>query len=384
MLRSYKYRLYPTKKQSVLINKHIGACRFVYNLALETKQTAYIGNKINLSCFDLHKQLPDLKKECEWLKDISAQSLQQSITDLDCAFTNFFKHQSEYPKYKSKHDNKQSYRLPQRILIKNDRVFVPMFREGIKLIQHREFKGDIKNDTISRTPTGKYFISLLINTNQSEPITPKINEINTIGVDLGIKDFLITSNGLKIGNPKYLKNSLGKLKYVQSRVGKHNGKKNKNKLSLLHEKVTNQRKDFLHKTSSKLISENQTICLEDLNIKGMIKNHKLAQSIQDVSWGIFVDMLEYKANWYGKNLIKIGRFEPSSKCCSNCGSINHKLTLSDREWTCDNCNVTHDRDVNAAKNIKSFGLKNILSGTDRKNHKELPTLVGTLTYGTHI
>jgi putative transposase len=383
MLKAYKYRIYPNKTQQELINKHIGSCRFVYNLALETKQTAYAGNKINLSCFALHKQLVDLKKECEWLKEINSQSLQQSITDLDSAYTRFFKGQTQFPKYKSKHGQKQSFRVPQKFNIdfENNKLFIPKFRKGIDIILHRKFKGELRQCTISKTSTNKYFVSILIDNHIELPIKSKVIENKSIGIDLGIKSFIVTSDGEIISNPKYLKECLSKLKYIQSRYSKHKGKKTKQKLRLLYESITNKRKDFLNKISTKLIRENQTICLENLNIDGMLENHCLAQSISDVGWGIFLEMLKYKAEWYGNNIIQIGRFEPSSKLCSNCGTINKELTLKNREWTCKNCNTTHDRDVNAAVNIKNFALKNKLCvGRTLENHKELPTLVGALTY----
>ena len=201
---------------------------------------------------------------------------------------------------------------------------------------------------------------------------------------MGIKDFAITSNGDVIENPKHLREAQSKLKYTQRKYSKNKGKKTKEKLALLHEKVANKRKDFLHKTSIKLIRENQTIALETLAVKNMVKNHCLAQAISDASWSTFVSMLEYKAEWHGKNTLRIGRFAPSSKTCSDCGSINKELTLKDREWTCEGCGVTHDRDVNAAINIKSFALKKqFCQGLTVKNQDELPTLVGVLTPEAH-
>jgi putative transposase len=379
MFKSYKYRIYPTKQQEILINKHIGACRFVYNLALETKLMAYTGNKINISCFDLTHQLLDLKKEYIWLKEINAQSLQQSIINLDKSYTNFFKGYSNFPKFKKKNRN-QSFSSPQSIIIKNNKLFIPKFREGIKIVLHRGFTGKIKRATISRTPTNKYFVSILIDTQKEAPIKQSIKENTTIGVDLGIKSFLVTSNNQIFDNPKYLRNNLPKLKYIQRKYSKYKGKRTKHKLALLHEKIANQRKDFLDKTSMQLIKNHDSIAIEDLNIQGMVKNHKLAQSILDVGWGMFIIMLEYKAEWYGKNILRIGRFDPSSKTCSNCGSINKELKLQDRKWTCKHCGSILDRDINAAINIKSFALKNYLSMDDRlKNQNELPTLVGVLT-----
>ena len=379
MLKTFKYRLKPNQEQAILINKHIGASRFIYNLALECKQMAWSGNKINLNSFDLTKQLPELKKECEWLKEINSQSLQYSIRSLDKSFSRFFDGYSKYPKFKKKL-SRGSFNVPQGIYLKNGKLIIYKFKEGIDVVLHRPIKGDIKQATISITPTGKYFVSILCETD--EEIKPKksIKESTTIGIDLGIKTFLVTSNRESFDNPKFLRQSLSKLKYLQRKFSKKKGKRTKNKLAKLHEKVANQRKDFLHKTSRKLISDNQTICIEDLNIKGMIKNHKLAQSISDVSWGTFISMLEYKAKWYGKNVLKIGRFEPSSKLCNNCGEINKELTLKDREWTCGKCNTLLDRDVNASINIKNFAIKNNLSvGRRLKNRNELPTLVGVLT-----
>lgn len=381
MLKTYKYRIMPTKAQQELINKHIGSCRFVYNLALETKQTAYAGNKVNLDCFDLMKQLPDLKRECAWLKEINSQSLQQAIAHLDNAFTKFFKGQTGFPKFKKK-CAKESFNIPQNIIIdtENNKLIVPKFKEGINIILHRDFKGIIKQATISKTPTEKYFTSILVENNIL--ISTKANiEINsTIGIDLGIKSFLVTSDGQKFDNPKYLRNSQSKLKYIQSKYSKYNGKKARNKLRILHEKVANQRKDLLNKISIQLIKNHDSVAIENLNINGMLQNHCLAQSISDVSWGMFVEMLKYKADWYGKNIIQIGRFEPSSKTCHVCGKINKNLELKNRVWTCNICGTVHDRDNNAAINIKNFALKNYLcKGLTHENQNELPTLVRVLT-----
>lgn len=379
MLKAFKYRLSPTKEQAELINKSIGCCRFVYNLALETKQMAWAGNRVSLSCFDLHRQLTDLKKECIWLNEVNAQSLQQSITNLDKAYTSFFKGKSDFPKFKKKASG-GSFNIPQQVFLEQNILLIPKFKGGIRIVMHRSIKGTIRQATISRTPTGKYFVSILCETGENCKAKNKIKEKNTIGIDLGIKTFIVTSDGEEFNNPKILKKSLSRLKYMQRKYSKNKGRRTKYKLQRLYEIVANQRKDFLHKTSSELIKNHDSICIEDLNIKGMVQNHKLAQSISDVSWGEFVRQLEYKAEWYGKNVIRIGRFEPSSKTCSNCGSINKELTLKDREWTCKGCNSVLDRDVNAAINIKNFALKNHLSVERRlKNRNELPTLVGVLT-----
>ena len=382
MLKVYKYRIYPNNLQTELINKHIGSVRFLYNLALETKQIAYAGNCINLSRYDLQVQLKDLKNELVWLKEINSQSLQVTLMNLDAAYLRFFKGQAKFPKFKKKL-LKGSFSVPQNAKLKNHRLVIPKFKGGIKIVLHRKFKGKINQATISRTPTNKYFASILIDDNILIPKKKPIKENTTVGVDLGIKSFLVASNGLKFDNPRSLKASISRLKYVQRKCSKYNGKRTKKRFAKLHEKVSNKRTDFLHKVSTQLIKSHDSIAIENLNINGMLQNHHLAQSISDVSWGMFVSMLEYKAEWYGKNILKIGRFDPSSKTCSNCGTINKELTLQDREWTCKNCDSVLDRDINASINIKNFALKNHLC-VERtlKNQGELPTLVRVMTPDT--
>ncbi len=383
VLRAYKYRLMPTGRQKELINKHIGSCRFVYNLSLEVKNYAYITQRKNLSCFDLISQLPELKKECDWLKEIDSQALQQSIINLDKAFTQFFKGYGEFPKFKNKYTT-QSFRNPHgnKVEIKDGKIFQPKFKEGIKIIIDREFKGEIKNTTISRTPTGKYFVSVLVDNKKNNPKSKPIKEQTAIGIDLGIKDFIVTSDGLKVNNPKHLQKSLVHLKYLSRQhskkvKGSNNRKKSQLNLALCHEKIVNQRKDFLHKLSTQLIKSHDTLCFESLQIENMVKNHKLAQAIQSSGWGMFVEMCKYKAEWNGKNILQIPTFEPSTKICSTCGHTNHTLTLADREWLCANCSTLHDRDVNAAINIKNYSLKNC-GGARRGKSAELPTLAGAL------
>jgi putative transposase len=385
MLRAYKYRLYPTPAQAERINQNIGSCRFVYNLALETKNRAYASARVRLSVFDLIGQLKDLKKECEWLKEVDSQALQQSVIDLDKAFTSFFKGNNQFPKFKSKHKGNQAFRNPHgsRVEIIDGKLYQPKFtKEGIKIIVDRPHKGEIRSTTISRTPTGKYFVSVLCETGIEIPKKNPVNDNTAIGIDLGLSHFAITSDGSKVDNPRHLKGNIERLKVLQRRAsrkqkGSNNRKKANKHVAILHERITNQRKDFLHKLSSKLISENQTLCFESLNVKGMIKNHKLAQSISDAGWGMFVSFCEYKAEWYGKNILKIPTFEPSTKLCSSCGTPNRTLTLKDREWTCANCGVHHDRDINAAKNIKQYCITKTPEGI-RGEPVELPTLVGAL------
>jgi len=379
MFIAYKYRLYPTQEQSVLLNKHLGSVRFLYNLALETKQMVYSGNKTNLSRFDLQAQLIDLKKECEWLKEVNSQSLQCALLNLDNAYTKFFKGLTSFPKFKKK-SNKQSFQCPQSVTLCSKGLSLPKFKEPIKIILHRKFFGKIKTVTISKTPTNKYFASILVDTARIIPEKKTIN--NSIGIDLGIKSFVVTSNGDKIDNPKYLRNSTERLKILSRRLSKkqkESNNRNKARLQVakIHEKVSNQRRDFLHKISDVITKQYDTICIENLQINNMLKNHKLARAISDCGWSIFTSFLEYKAEWRGVNIVRIGTFDPSTKLCSVCGSINNELTLADREWTCSDCGTILDRDINAAVNILNFGFKK--SGVERSvEHLELPTLVGTM------
>ena len=360
--KAYKYRIYPNKDQRELFEKHFGCVRFAFNFGLDKKIKAYQKDKKRLSCFDLQKELTILKKEkgFEWLNEVNSQTLQMSLRNLDNAFNGFFRKQNKFPNFKSKKNNINSFQIPQNLKL-SKKLDIPKIK-GIRIKQHRKLEGKIKTSTISKTPTGKYFISILVEQDNDFPTKKKTKEKTTIGIDLGIKIFATISDGRKIENPKFLKNSLRKLKRQQrwlsrKQKGSNNRKKQINTVSLIHEKIANQRKDFLHKFSFQLTHENQvnTIAIEDLNVKGMIKNHCLAQSISDVSWGEFRRQLEYKCDWYGKNLLVIGRFEPSSKMCS-CGKVNNDLKLSDREWTCKFCGVKHDRDVLAANNIKKFAL----------------------------
>jgi putative transposase len=369
MLKAFEYRIYPTAEQKEQIAKHIGCARWMYNYALEKKMKAWTKDKKSLSRFDIQADLPALKKaeDTKWLKEVNSQSLQASLEHLDRAYTKFFKEKKGFPKFKNKHKSKQSFSIPQHTDVNFEKclLLVPKMKP-IEIRLHREFKGKIKTITIKKISTNKYFASILVETKDLVKKSKTIKANTAIGLDLGIKDFAVLSTGEKISNPKILKQYEHKLKKAQQKVSKRaKGGKNREKAKLgvakVHEKITNTRKDFLHKLSHKLTHENQvnSIVIEDLNVSGMIKNHKLAKSISDCSWSEFVRQLEYKSKWYGKNLIKIGRFEPSSKLCSDCGAINQELTLKDREWACKSCGIIHDRDINAAINIKNIGLKTI-------------------------
>lgn len=372
MLKAYKYRLYPTKSQEVLLAKHFGCARYIYNYGLERKIKSYAETQKSISRFTIQADLPKLKKseDTKWLSEVNSLSLQAALLNLDMAFTRFFKEKNGFPKFKSKHDHNQSFQVPQNTTVDYDlkRVSIPKFKEGIKCKFDRRFSGKIKTSTVSRTPTGKYFISILVETDETIPNKKPIDENKAVGVDLGIKTFATLSDGTEIQNPKNLKKSLKKLKRMQRSVSrKIKGSNSRNKavnlLAIQHEKVTNRRKNFLHKTSRFLVDRYDTICLETLSAKNMMKNHKLAQALSDISIGTFNAYMDYKAEWYGKNIIRIGRFEPSSKMCS-CGHIYKELTLKDRVWTCPCCGSVNYRDFLAANNIKKFAFKkNNTAGT---------------------
>ena len=368
MLRTYKYRMYPNRRQMELLNKHFGCVRFVYNWGLEQKIKAYQTEKKTLSCFDLIKILvATLKIQNPWLKEVNSQSLQMSLRNLDNAFTNFFRKQTRFPKFKSKR-TKQSFQCPQSCVVNftDNKLSIPKLK-GIKTKFDRQFEGKIKTVTISRTCTDKYFASILVDDSKELPIPIVPKKEKSIGVDLGVKHFAVFSNGEKIENPKHLIRLEKKLVRVQRSLSRKQKKSaNQSKacrvVSRVHEKVFNQRKDFLHKLSKRLIDENQAVCLEDLDVNEMLKNNRFAKYISDVGWRTFRSFCEYKAEWYGKSVRVIGRFEPSSKMCDHCGEINTSLTLADRVWTC-SCGTVHDRDILAARNILNFAFVNTVGTT---------------------
>lgn len=360
MNKGIKFRMYPSKEQSDLILQTFGCCRLIYNKGLDMRKNAYKnGDKVNYA--STCRMITELKnhKEYYFLMQVDSSALQQSLKDLDNAYLNFFKKRTGYPQFKSKHNNYQSYRtLNQGDKIRIAGNYLRLPKLGFVKIRRTMDVENINNVTIERTPTGKFYAVLNVD---FEPDFKQNNGKN-IGIDVGLKYFYTDSNGNKVENHKYLENYEKKLRRAQRKLSrKQNGSNNRNKqrikVAYIHEKIVNQRNDFLQKESTKLVRENQTICIEDLNIKGMMKNHKLAKAISSVSWNKFFRMLEYKATWYGNTLIKVPTLYPSSQICSKCGMKNPKIKhLGIRKWNCPICHTTHDRDTNASINILNKGL----------------------------
>ena len=369
--KAYKFRIYPNKQQTILINKTIGSSRFVFNHFLHLWNESYSKTKKGLSYNTCATMLPSMKKSetYAWLKEVDSIALQSSIKNLEDSFNRFFKKQNKAPRFKSKNNPVQSYttkNINNNIQIESNKVKIPKLK-WVKFANSREIKGRILNATISKRPSGKYFVSLLV----EETIRESPKTESSVGIDLGIKDFAILDNGTIYNNNKFTYKMEQKLKREQRKLSRKqlqakkkginlfeakNYQKQKIKVARLHEKVMNQREDFLNKVSTEIIKNHDIICIEDLNVKGMLRNHKLSKSISDVSWSSFVTKLQYKADWYGKEIIKIDKWYPSSQICSSCGTNSGKKTLDIRTWTC-KCGVKHDRDINASRNIKVEGLR---------------------------
>ena len=364
MLKGYKYRLYPNKEQEVQLQKTFGCCRFVYNQTLAYRKEKYDKEKESMNKTSCNKYCNQvLKKEYEWLKEVDKFALTNAIYNMDSAYQKFFKEHTGYPKFKSKKNHKKSYTTNFtngniEVDFENNKIKLPKLK-WVKAKLHREFVGQIKSATISQVPSGKYYVSILVETEH----IPMESTGCIVGIDLGIKDLLITSDGKKYDNQKLIKKYEDKLakeqrKLAHKQKGSSNWNKQRIKVAKIHEKISNTRKDYLHKISHELVNENQVIVSEDLAVKNMVKNHNLAKSISDCGWYELTRQLDYKSDWNNRNYIKIGRFTKSSQPCSVCGYINTETKdLSVREWTCPQCGTVHDRDVNAAINILNEGLR---------------------------
>lgn len=361
--KDYKYRIYPTKAQEDFFAKNFGCCRFVYNHFLAERERTYKEDGKTLSAYDTFNAATQLKAQDEyaWLKEVDSISLRECLKDLDSAYKNFFAKRGRYPRFKSRHNHTQSYRTEQinnNVRIDGNAIKLP--KVGfVKAKISRLPQGRILNATVTKTASGKYFVSLCV----EEELVPKDNCGGLVGIDLGLKAFYTDSNGNTVDNPHTLAKYEKKLAREQRRLsrkqkGSNNRNKQRVKVARLHEKITNTRNDFLHKESTKLVSENQVIAMETLNIKGMVRNHSLAKAISDVSWGRFAKLLAYKATEYGCEVVKVQTFYPSSQTCSCCGYKNPIVkNLSVRRWTCPSCGAVHDRDENAAINILNKGME---------------------------
>ena len=359
MQKSFKYRIYPTVEQKKFLSQQFGAVRFVYNFFLANRKDEYLNNKKSLNYYDDAKSLTTLKTQdgYAWLYDINSQTLQASLRNLEVSYQNFFKKRSKFPQFHPK-KNKQCIKIPQFFKIENNTLYIPKLKTGIDIILHQPLPTKPTCCFISKTTTNKYYVSFLCGVEIEQ--LPKSNK--TIGIDLGLTSLLTTSDGKTIANPKYSKQLKKKLAFKQKQLSKKQKGSNKKEkarqqVALIHEQIANKRSDYLHKISKKLIDENQIIIAETLKVVNMMKNHKLAGSIQDASWGELLRQLTYKAEWYGRTFYQIDTFFPSSKTCNNCQYIVDDLPLKIREWGCPNCQQHNNRDINAALNIKDKGIK---------------------------
>lgn len=367
MIRSYKYKIKPTVKQQQQLNKTFGCCRFIYNWGLDQKVQTYKQTQKAIGYVELAHQLTTLKhtQGNDFLNEVAVESLQQSLRNLDAAFVRFFREKKGFPKFKSKKKSKESAKFIKCVKFDFDKWKVKIPKcSWVKLCKNKTFdlsKCKIGTLTVSKDHCGDYWCSIVVEDFREKPVKTKQVGLNPVGIDLGIKDYAILSDGTKYGNPKFLQKGQKKLAHLNKRLSRTKNGSNRHetmrlKIARLHRSIADRRSDFLHKLSTDIVNRFDTICLENLNVEGMLKNRHLANSIQSVAWSEFVRQLTYKSDNAGKHIVFIGRFEPSSKTCSKCGYINGELTLSDRKWTCPQCGEVHDRDINAAINIRDFAL----------------------------
>ena len=366
MYKAYKFRAYPTNEQKTALAKSFGCCRWYYNYSLSLCQETYKNQGKSLSRFAIQSLLPKLKKENEWLSDAYSQCLQSVALNLSTAYKNFFEKRGGFPRFKSKH-GRQSIQFPSNVKIEGDYIKLPGKVGKIYCKQNRRFDGKIKTTTVSLNPDGKYFVSVLVDDGKDNPPT-SVNG-KAIGIDLGLSpNFAITSDGSKFDNPRHTKKYARNLKKKQQSLsrkikGSNRRQKAKRLVAKVHSKIKRVREDFLHKLSRKIVNENQVIVVENLAVKNMVRNHNLSKAISDCGWGMFCTMLKYKAEWSGKKYLEVDRFFPSSKTCHICLNKVDNLPLDARQWTCSKCNTNHDRDINAATNIREEGLRILSLGT---------------------
>lgn len=365
MYKAYKFRIYPTNEQQIALAKAFGCCRWFWNYSLNLCQETYLTTGKGLSRGAIQGLLPSLKKEYSWLTDAYSQCLQYVALNLSTAYKNFFEKRTGFPRFKSKH-GKQSISYPSNVKLDGDHLKIPGKVGLIYCKQDRKFDGQIKTVTVSLNPDGKYYASVLVD--DGRELAQLSTEGKAIGIDLGLTHFCITSNGSKFDNPRHTTKYARNLKKKQQSLARKqksskNRYKAKSKVSKVHSKIRRVREDFLHKLSRKIVNENQVIAVENLNVKGMVRNHNLAKAISDCGWGQFCTMLKYKSEWSGKTYIEVDRFFASSKTCSVCLNRVDSLSLDIRDWTCSQCNTHHDRDVNAAINIRNEALRILDLGT---------------------
>lgn len=358
--KAYRYRFYPTVELVIFLAKTFGSCRFVYNFFLAAKQKHYEENKKSLTYNDCSKRLSELKKEKVWLKEVSSVALQQVLRHLESAFQKFYKRQALFPKFKKRCYEQSATFMKNAFTFKNGDFFLAKFNQPLRIRWSRKFQGEPSSVTISKDRQGNYYISFLV----EEFIKPLPATLKTVGIDLGLKNSITTSDGKKEKPALFLKKELKRLKRLQQAhsrktKGSINSHKSRKAIGRLSGKIRNRRLDYLHKRSTALVSENQVICAESLDVKKMMKNKRLARSISDAGWGTLLQFLKYKSSWYGRQFVQIDQYFPSSMKCLHCKQINGALQLEDRLWICPVCNTKHDRDVTAAKNIEEEGLKQI-------------------------